>query len=78
MDCIHDTVPVLGLDDVGVSIVLPNDLDNVELLVESLVDDEVGHVKILFAVILSIDVVQLEDHIEEAAIDKLCLLGEVN
>ena len=78
MDCIHDTVPVFGLYYVGVGIILPNDLHNVVLLIESLVDDEICHVKILFAIILSIDVVQLEDHIEKAAINKLCLLGEVN
>jgi len=78
LDCIHDTVPVFGLYYIGVGIILPNDLHNVVLLIESLVDDEICHVKILFAIILSIDVVQLEDHIEKAAINKLCLLGKVN
>lgn len=78
LDCVHDTVPVLTLDNIRISSILPNDLDDVELLVEALVDDEVGHVQVLLAVVLGIDVVQLEDHVEKTAVDELRFLREVD
>ena len=75
---VHDAVPVLTLDNVRVGPVLPDDLDDAVLFIEPFVDDEVGHVQVLLAVVLGVDVIKLEHHVQESSVDQLRLASEVH
>lgn len=77
LDGIQERAPVFALDLDWIGDVAPDHLDDIKFFCEPFINNEVLHVEVFFAGIISVDVVKLEDYVDEPSVNQGGFVHEV-